>query len=147
MSHVPIDLQGYFPFFLGTISNRWTAASSREYLERFGIGIADWRVLASIYSLRSASSNEVVSLIFMDAGAVSRAMARLQELGLVQPVVGKFQGRTKPFEITAKGLDLYAEMQATALEREQRLLDGFSQDEREELLRLGRKMLANLSTL
>ena len=38
MSKKPIDLDQYFPFFLGTIANRWATTSSRLYLAEFGIG-------------------------------------------------------------------------------------------------------------
>ncbi|MET0292109.1 MAG: MarR family transcriptional regulator, partial [Steroidobacteraceae bacterium] len=66
MAPRPIDLEAYFPFFLGTLSNRWTTTSSRLYLAKFGVGIGEWRVLASIRSLDRASSNEIVNLISMD---------------------------------------------------------------------------------
>lgn len=147
MTHDSLDLDRYFPFFLGTIANRWTATSSRTYLERFGIGIGEWRVLASICALGRASSQEVVNLIAMDAGAVSRSMARLRKDGLVKAVAGKFAGRTKPFELSGKGKELYATIRDVATEREDRLLADLTPDEREELLRLMRKIMPRLDQL
>jgi len=142
-----IDLQDYFPYFLGTIANRWTATSSRLYLERFGIGIGEWRVLASIRSLGAASSQEVVTLISMDAGAVSRSMAKLERDGFVKPVKGKFAGRTKPYELTAKGNDLHTSVSEVALGREDMLLADLTLEEREELLRLMHKLMNRLPDL
>jgi DNA-binding MarR family transcriptional regulator len=147
MSADPIDLQGYFPFFLGTIANRWTTTSSRIYLDRFGIGIGEWRVLSSIRSLGTASSQEVVVLISMDAGAVSRSMAKLEKDGFARPIKGKFAGRTKPYQLTAKGKTLHSEIAAIALAREQLLLQNLSSDEQADLLRLMRKIMPKLGEL
>ena len=143
----PIDLRGYFPFFIGTITNRWTSTSSRIYLDRFGIGIGEWRVLASIRSLGPASSQEIVNLISMDASAVSRSMAKLEKNGFVRPIKGKFAGRTKPYELTASGIALHAKVSDVALRREQLLLEDLTGDERAELLRLMRKVMPRLKDL
>ncbi|MEY4761235.1 MAG: hypothetical protein RLZZ200_1091 [Pseudomonadota bacterium] len=147
MASRPIDLQGYFPYFLGTIANRWTTTSSRLYFERFGIGIGEWRVLASVFSLGQASSVEVVNLISMDAGAVSRSMRRLEQSGYVTPVEGRFSGRTKPYTLTAAGKALYAQIQRVALQREKDLLSGLTEAERRTLVELMGKVLDRLGSL
>ncbi len=147
MPPAPIDLQSYFPFFLGTISNRWTATASRIYLQRFGIGIGDWRVLASILALEGASSQEIVGLIAMDAAAVSRSVGKLEERGLIAPVQGRFVGRTKPYEITDKGRDLYAQLREIALAREDQLLAALTEEERRLLIELMRKVMTRIGDL
>lgn len=147
MATKPIDLESYFPFFLGTVSNRWTATSSRLYLGRFGIGIGEWRVLASIHFLARASSNEIVALIAMDPGAVSRSVAKLHAEGLIVAAAGKFTGRTKPFVLTAKGRKLHANLQRVALRREDALLGALSAEERRTLIELMRKVLSRIDSL
>jgi DNA-binding MarR family transcriptional regulator len=147
MSKKPIDLDQYFPFFLGTIANRWASTSSRLYLAEFGIGIAEWRVLASIFSLGNASSQDIVNLISMDAGAVSRAVNHLEANGYVQKVEGRFQGRTKPYELTDEGASIYAAIRKIALERENTLLADLGERDRKDLLRIMRKILRNIDKL
>jgi len=147
MASDPIDLQDYFPFYLGTISNRWTATSSRIYFEKFGVGIGEWRVLASIRALGMASSQEIVALISMDAASVSRSVAKLETDGLVQRAPGRFVGRTKPYELTDKGRDLYARLRDVALARETLLLDALNPDERRMLMELMRKVMTRLGEL
>jgi DNA-binding MarR family transcriptional regulator len=137
----PLDLTGYFPFYLGTLSNRWTTASSKTYLEKFGIGIADWRVLASVQAQGVANAQMIVNLIYMDAGAVSRSLTKLAAEGHVEPVPGKFAGRTKPFQLTSQGHELYAKLLKIALEREARLLAQLTEEERVQLLSMMRKIL------
>jgi DNA-binding MarR family transcriptional regulator len=143
----PIDLKGYFPFYLGTVSNRWNATSSRLYLEQFELGIGEWRVLASIHSLGQANSVQVVNLISMDAGAVSRSTAQLKVKGLIRSVAGKFQGRTKPHELTDKGKELYSKIAQIALRREAKLLGALTSDERRILIELMRKIMSRLEDI
>lgn len=147
MTKQPIDLNQYFPFFLGTIANRWTSTSSQLYFENFNIGIGEWRVLASIRALGTASSLEVRNLTSMDAAAISRSMKKLEEGGLVEAIEGRFAGRTKPFGMTAKGKRLYDQISVHAREREQILLQDLSTKDREQLLRSMRKILKRIDEL
>ena len=147
MTSEPMDLEEYFPFYLGTISNRWTASSSKIYLDRFGVGIGDWRVLASIQALGAASSQEIVGLISMDAAAVSRSTAKLDKEGFIKPVQGRFVGRTKPYELTDKGRGLYAELRDVAVARENQLLAALSAEERRQLIALMRKVMTRIGDL
>ena len=147
MASDPIDLQDYFPFFLGTISNRWTTSSSKIYLDRFGVGIADWRGLASIPALGAASSQEIVGLISMDAAAVSRSVTKLESEGFIARAPGRFVGRTKPYELTDAGRELYAQLREVALAREDLLLGALTTDERRTLMTLMRKVMTRIGDL
>jgi len=147
MKSARICLEDYFPYFLGVIANRWTATSSRAYLRKYKIGIGEWRVLASIHSFGQASSNEVVDQISMDASAVSRSAAKLEDAGHISPVPGKYTGRTKPYALTATGIALYAEVRKLALAREDLLLGGLTAAERRSLLELMRKVHRRLDRI
>ena len=147
MDTKPLDLHQYFPFFLGTIANKWASSSSRIYLSEFGIGISAWRVLASIQSLEEATSLDVVNLISMDAGAVSRAVTQLEQEGYIQRKEGRFPGRTKPFVMTDAGRKLHRKIMTIALEREALLLAGLNEHEKKDLIKIMRKILARLDQL
>ena len=43
-----LDLETYVPYFLTAISNTWSRSASRLYLERFGVGVTEWRVLSQL---------------------------------------------------------------------------------------------------
>ena len=83
----------------------------------------------------------------MDGGAVSRAVARLEEDGFVKTVAGRFVGRTKPYELTEEGRDLYIAMRDVAMARENQLLGALSADERLELITLMRKVMTRIGDL
>jgi DNA-binding MarR family transcriptional regulator len=144
MNHRTLILNQYFPYFLGTVANKWASTSSKLYLSQFGIGIAAWRVLASIYSKGEATSLDVVNHISMDAGAVSRAVRQLEADGYLQKVNGRFPGRTRPYSVTGDGKKLYMKIMKIALKREELLLSGISDRERKVLIKVMQKILGNL---
>ncbi|MEH3105768.1 MAG: MarR family winged helix-turn-helix transcriptional regulator [Sphingomonas fennica] len=143
----PLALKQYMPFFWSAISNRWTSSSSRLYLGQYGVGIGEWRVLATLGAQGSATSLDVVKLVGMDPGAVSRAMRDLESKGYVVPVQGRFVGRNKPYEMTDAGVALFDRLRVTATARADRLLDGLTRDEQQTLLTLLQRVHANLAKL
>ena len=142
-----IDLDRYVPFYITAIANRWTSSSSRDYLSTFGVGIAEWRVLASLDARGSATSLDIVNLVGMDGGAVSRAIRALEKKGFVVPVKGRFVGRTKPYAMTTTGEALSAAVRARALEREALLLQDLSEADKSKFLRLLRLVHGRLADL
>lgn len=147
MSTETLSLDQYFPFFLGTIANRWSSTSSKLYLEQFGIGIATWRVLASIQAKGEATSLDVANHISMDTAAVSRAVTQLDKEGYICRVEGRFPGRTRPYALTAAGRRLYTRIMKIALKREAQLLAGLTATERQQLIGLMQRILQNLDRL
>jgi DNA-binding MarR family transcriptional regulator len=142
-----IHLDQYVPFYVTAIANRWTSASSRDYLREFGIGIAEWRVLASLDARGSATSLDIVHLVGMDGGAVSRAIRALEDKCFVAPVQGRFPGRSKPYRMTPEGETLSIAVRARALEREGVLLQDLDDADTRELLRLLRLLHGRLDAL
>lgn len=147
MKNKNLDLNNYFPFYLGTIANKWATTSSKLYLAEYGIGISEWRVLASIFSLGEASSLDVVNLISMDAGAVSRAVSRLESKGYITPVEGRFRGRTKPYMLAESGNRVYDAISETALKREKFLLSDLTKREQKELIEMMKKIMGKIDQL
>jgi DNA-binding MarR family transcriptional regulator len=147
MTNKTLVLDQYFPFFLGTIANRWSSTSSKLYLEQFGIGIATWRVLASIQAKGQATSLDVANHIAMDTAAVSRAVAQLDQEQYISRVEGRFPGRTRPYALTPAGKRLYTSIMKLALKREALLLTGLTAQEQQELIRLMQRVLQNLDRL
>ncbi|MHC8378428.1 MarR family winged helix-turn-helix transcriptional regulator [Pseudomonas sp. MDT1-16] len=145
-----LDLNGFTPFLIGAISNKWNVLSSRTYLKLFGIGMTEWRVLGSLGakgSSGSASANEIVSLLGIDAAGVSRAMAKLEVLGHVTEILGTYPGRTRPYAMTPSGAALFDQVRELALHRERVLLQDLCGDERNLLLLFLRKLHARLPEL
>jgi DNA-binding MarR family transcriptional regulator len=147
MGNKPLELNRYFPFYIGAIANKWTSSSSRIYLRQFGIGIVEWRILVSLQAYGSATSLDIANLVGSDPAAISRGIRNLESRALVVPVNGRFPGRTKPYELTPGGQEMFKTVEKVTLAREQILLQDLSAEEREQLLVLLRKLHGRLSDL
>lgn len=149
----PLELDEFLPFFLNAIANRWTATSSRLYLNLFGFGIAEWRVLGILGSTgfgdftEGASANQMAQHLGVDAAAISRAVSNLLKLGMIERVSGKFVGRTKPYRMTDLGVDAFEKAREVAMRRQAAMLMPLQDSEKAELLRLLKKIHEGLPNI
>jgi DNA-binding MarR family transcriptional regulator len=142
-----LDLGGYVPYFLTAISNTWSRSSSRLYLERFGIGVTEWRVMSQLAIEPGIPAQRICEVIALDKGAVSRSAAALVAAGHVAERPDTRDARRQLLELTASGYALHDQLIALATAREQLMLEGFSPQERLQLIDFLRRMQARLPAL
>lgn len=130
MSSPQLDLDSFLPYRLSVLSNRISQSIARLYAERFGISITEWRVLAVLGRYHGLSANQVAERTAMDKVAVSRALARLVERGLISRHTDDGDRRRSVLELSADGKRIHAQIAPLALEMERQLLTGLSKDER-----------------
>src|SRR3546814_12463572 len=82
-SHAVLDLERFLPYRLSVLSNRVSQTIADFYVERFGLAVTEWRVIAVLGRFAGLSANGVAVRTAMDKVAVSRAVARLLERGLL----------------------------------------------------------------
>jgi DNA-binding MarR family transcriptional regulator len=111
-------LDTYLPYMLNLTGTKLCVLSSESYRERFGIGISEWRALATIAWNQKISVNAVSARTSLDTVAASRAVARLVKLGFVKSVTNKDDARLVMLTTTAAGRRVYNAItpQALALE-------------------------------
>jgi len=134
--HAELDLEHFLPYRLSVLSNRVSSAIARVYVERFALGVTEWRVMAVLGRYRDLSANEVAQRTAMDKVAVSRAVARLIEAGRLEREMHDDDRRRSVLRLSEAGYRIYDEVAPLALRFEQRLLDGVDAAERELLFRL-----------
>lgn len=135
-------LDQHLPALLTWINNKFSADASRLFRRKFGIGIADWRVIAFLGVHSIGTSAEMSEFLGMDKAAVSRCAAFLQERGLIR--VYERNGRSVSFCLSEAGNTLYRRMLKIAFDREARLMTGLKPEEIELLLRLLNRLHSNL---
>jgi DNA-binding MarR family transcriptional regulator len=91
------------------------------------------------------TSGELARRSLLTSGAISQRVGRAEELGLVQRTTDAGDGRSVQVELTPAGHALIERTVDTILEREQELLAGLDDDEREALAQLLRKLLGHVS--
>jgi len=136
-----IDRHIFVPHYLSVLSNAYTWSQSSHYLKTFNCGINEIRVLTVLAHSPGLSATELCDALAMNKSIVSRSLAELQAKGLIQ---SQAAGRRQAFRLTTDGLALNAQIVPTALDRERRLLSGFSETDKIVLLGYLARMLQNL---
>ncbi|MFT3756540.1 MAG: MarR family transcriptional regulator [Pseudoxanthomonas sp.] len=134
--HADFDLDRLFSYRLSVLSNRISSAISREYHRRFGLAITEWRVMAVLGRFPGLSAGEVSARTAMDKVAVSRAVARLLERGLIQREIHDDDRRRSVLALSNEGCRVHDEVAPMVMEYHQRLFESFSDEERATLDRL-----------
>jgi DNA-binding MarR family transcriptional regulator len=143
----PIDLDQYVPSFITSIANKWSRSSSALYRRKYDIGMVEWRLMALLAIEPWIQATRVDAVVGMDKAAVSRSVPILEERGLIQTRPNQVDSRRREMALTPAGRKLHDEIAALALSRQEKLLASLSGDERQALLVLLRRMLANLDDL
>lgn len=132
------------PYYLVTLGNAISWGSAREYLERFGIGVNDWRVLAHIANAPGCTATEISQFLRLHKAVISRSVRSLIDKGFVG-IDG--QDGTRRLYLTESGVSRHNQVLPIALRRQEILLDGLDTEDRERLLSMLRRMHANLSAM
>src|SRR5215471_17853165 len=88
-----LDLEHFLPYRLSVLSNRVSDAIAREYSDRFGLSIPEWRVMAVLGGTPGLSAREVAERTAMDKVQVSRAVESLMRARRVQKAADNRDGR------------------------------------------------------
>ena len=134
MSARALDLDRYIPAYFTFLAGKISNSASATYRPRFGVGITDWRIMAMLASEPWISAGRICSATGLDKAAVSRSVRALQDTGLIDIQPDPADQRRQSVALTRKGVALHDRIVKLALEREQRLLQGFSTAERKRLL-------------
>jgi DNA-binding MarR family transcriptional regulator len=139
-----IDFDNFLPFSLTAVANRIARSASRSYLRRFGIGINEWRTIANLRAWPGITANLICQRSGLDKAAVSRSLKLLEDAGVVCSSGDLVDMRGRSMKLTEKGDDLHDRLILVALERETRLLAGFTPLERAQLLSFVERLDENM---
>lgn len=139
-----VRLGAYIPHLLVTVNNSLSRGASRLYLEKFGIGIVEWRVVSMLAIESPIPASRICEVIALDKAATSRALKRLDELGYLRHRAPPSNPRGRLWSLNEKGYGLHDRVLTVALERERRLIDGVPPEDLEIFLKVIRRMSDNL---
>ena len=117
-----IDLERFVPFRLNRLAAEVSRSLARVYGERFGIDIPEWRVIATLGDRGRARAQDIALSTRMHKSMVSRAVARLMELGWVARTANAGDRREAPLALTPAGCEVYARLVPIVLDYQDRLL-------------------------
>ena len=113
-----LDLDRFLPYRLSVLSNQVSDAIARQYSDRFGLTIPEWRAMAVLGGTPGLSAREVAERTAMDKVQVSRAIESLVRARRVARVADAQDGRIQRLSLTAKGRAIYDEVVPLALHLE-----------------------------
>ena len=131
-----LDLERFVPYQLSVLSNVVSQEIAEAYGERFGLAVTEWRIIAVLGRFPGLSAVGVAERSAMDKVAVSRAVARLLERGLLHRETHGDDRRRSVLELSDAGRQVYAEVAPLALSYERELLSPLSEDERVQFSRM-----------
>jgi DNA-binding MarR family transcriptional regulator len=136
MAKTMLRLDDFLPFRLSVASNAVSRLIARSYEARFGLKVAEWRLIAVLAETRGLTQQAIVERTVMDKVTVSRAVQGLVERRLAQREPNPKDARSHLVSLTGDGVALHAEVAPIALATERRLIEGLTASEVAELERL-----------
>lgn len=140
-------LETFLPYRLSLLSNTISEGIATAYRDVHGLSLTEWRVVAILGRFPDLTATDVMARGAMDKVAVSRAVARLDEKGLVRRTAQTDDRRRMSLRLTRKGVTLFNAIVPEALAYEQRLLGTLNASESAQLDALLEKLLASARTL
>ncbi len=125
-----LDLEHFVPYRLSVLSNRVSSAIAKEYSDRFGLSIPEWRVMAVLGGTPGLSARDVAERTAMDKVQVSRAVESLMRARRVTRSADAQDGRIQRLALTPKGHAIYDDVVPLALHLEEMFLSALKPDER-----------------
>lgn len=140
-------LSDFMPYRLSIASNAVSELIAREYASRFDLKIPEWRVMAVLGDVGTATQSALVAATRMDKVAVNRAVKALVERGVITRSPNASDGRSHHLELSETGRALHDEIMPLALDMEAALLDALTGKERDQLDSLLAKLLDRADAL
>jgi MarR family transcriptional regulator, organic hydroperoxide resistance regulator len=142
----PFDLGRFLPYMINRAGARLAVAFSAE-IERHGIGLQEWRVLAALHARGPARLGDLALLTSIEISTLSRLVGRMTRAGLVDRAREDGDRRAVRIRPTARGRHVVTAIVPLAHDYERTALRGFAADEAERLREMLARVFLNLDAL
>lgn len=140
-------LETFLPYRLSLLSNTISEGIATAYRDVHGLSLTEWRVVAILGRFPDLTATNIMARGAMDKVPVSRAVARLEERGLVRRKADSEDRRRLTLRLTSRGVRLFNAVVPEALAYERQLLSALEPEETAQLDTLLDKLLASARTL
>ncbi|MHA7773308.1 MarR family winged helix-turn-helix transcriptional regulator [Roseibium sp. M-1] len=125
-----LRLSGFLPYRLNHLAETVSRSFSKIYAEKYGIGIPEWRVIATLGEYEAMTARDISQATSMHKTKVSRAVAALEQLNMVQRVRNPDDQREQVLRLSAEGEAVYADIVPQALAYSARLEAALTAEQR-----------------
>jgi DNA-binding MarR family transcriptional regulator len=144
MTKPKLTLAEFLPYQLSITSNAVSDLIARAYRGRFALKIPEWRVMAVLGEIASATQRDLCAATAMDKVTVNRASKALEGRGLIGRAPNAADGRSHHLALTDTGRELYEQIVPLALSVEAELLSSEEARALEAMLEKLRRRVAEL---
>jgi DNA-binding MarR family transcriptional regulator len=130
------------PYLLGRVSKGTASFASVLYREWLGIGINNARVVNALSRCPGITAMDLTSETGLDKAVISRSLHVLRGKNMIR--FDDASRRRRKIELTPAGVALAARIMRMMVDRERRLLRGFSANDKMQLVDYLQRMLANV---
>lgn len=123
------DLSEFLPYRLAVLTERVSRRLSVEYERTHGLSVAEWRVLVHLRRSKAVSVRDIHNCVNLEKPRVSRAVTRLESIGLVKKMQSVGDRRLVVISLTEKGSTAVEEILPAAKAVQAMLVDGVGLDE------------------
>jgi DNA-binding MarR family transcriptional regulator len=112
--HRVFDLNQFLPYLLNQAAEATSRAFQAIYAEEFGLSRTQWRVLANIGKFGAMTAKDICRVSHLEKTKVSRAIALLEQAGLLNRRVDKHDRRAETLTLTISGSKLFDDLGSRA---------------------------------
>lgn len=131
-----VVLERFLPYRLNVLASLTSNALAQIYAERFGLSIPAWRVIATLGQYDVRTARDIAAHGVMHKSTVSRAVASLEERGLIVRRANEDDRREELLALTEEGREIYEALAPEALAFEERFVSVLTAEEQETLVAL-----------
>lgn len=106
----PLKLEEFLPYRLNVLASFVSQALSRIYVERYGIGVPEWRVLMTLGEYGIMTGKAIGTHSHMHKTKVSRAVAELEKRKLITRRANRADLRESFLSLTPAGRAIYEDL-------------------------------------
>lgn len=118
-----LKLEEFLPYRLNVLASLVSQALSRIYVERYGVGVPEWRVLVTLGQFGTITGKAVGAHSHMHKTKVSRAVAELEKRKLLTRRANRADMREVFLSLTPAGRAIYEDLAPGAVEFARRLAE------------------------
>ena len=120
----PLKLEEFLPYRLNVVASLVSQALSRIYVDRYGIGVPEWRILVTLGQFEVMTAKAIGAHSHMHKTKVSRAVRTLERRKLIVRRENRADRREELLSLTPAGRAIYRDLAPVALEFASRLFEG-----------------------
>lgn len=111
----PLKLETFLPYRLNVVASLVSQALSRIYVDRYGLGVPEWRILVTLGEFEVMTAKAIGAHSHMHKTKVSRAVNALERRKLIMRRENRADRREAFLSLTPAGRGIYCDLAPGAL--------------------------------